>query len=93
MSRELAPDANTFAVQVGSTEPVQVVKSNPRRKALLLYNNGSATIYLLSAQNKRATDGIPIPTNSAYQNDDCYGPYWAIAASGTQDLRVEEDGE
>jgi len=91
-NRVLSSQPRTFALAVG-TSPVKLCDKDPKRRAMLVYNNGSVTIYILSAQNLAAAQGIPVVANAAYQNDDCYGEYWIVAASGSQDVRVELDSE
>ena len=81
---------NTRGITV-TTDPQKLVTENRKRKAFLVYNNGSATVYILNAQNKAVADGIPVAAGSSYTNDDCYGEYWIIAASGSQNVRIEED--
>jgi len=78
------------ALSVG-TSVIKLVDENPKRTGLLVYNNGSATVYILSAQNQTSSDGIPLATGASYENDNCYGAYWIVAASGTQNVRIEED--
>jgi len=79
------------AIKVG-TKPKMLLGFNPKRKALLIYNNGSATVELISSKDSRYGDGIPIAPGSSYSNKDyCQGAYWLIAESGTQDIRFEED--
>ena len=70
----------------------KILDANPRRKAVLIYNNGTATVYLLSSRNQVAANGIPIPTGANYSSDhfNTQGEYWIIG-SGTDDVRIEED--
>ena len=81
-----------FSIQV-STTAQRLLTSNRKRKAFLVYNNGSAIVYLLSKQTQTASDGIPIPAGASYNNDTCFGEYWIISESAGQDVRVEEDAE
>jgi len=74
-----------------TTTPQKLVTENPTRKGLLVYNNGSVTVYILSGQNIPKTDGIPVAAAASYNNDDCYGEFWIVAESGSQNVRVEED--
>jgi len=75
-----------------TTKPKMIVGINPKRKALLIYNNGTATVELLSSKDGRYGDGIPIPAGKSYNNKDyCQGAYWIIAKNGTQDIRFEEN--
>ena len=74
-----------------TTTATQILKANPKRKAVFIYNNGTATVYLLSDQRQVAANGIPIPVGTGYDSDhyNCQGDYWIIG-SGTDDIRVEE---
>lgn len=83
-------NARTFRLKV--TTKVQVLcANNPKRTGLLVVNNGTAVVYLLSAQNLTADDGIPIAVDGSYNNSEGTSAYWIVAASGTQDVRVEVD--
>ena len=88
----LASKSRTFAITVGTTA-IRLLTANPKRKAFLIYNNGSATVYLISEQIKTVAEGIPIPAGASYNNETCYGEYWIISESAGQDVRVEEDVE
>ena len=89
-SRQLARLPRTFHLKV-TTKKMKLVTENPTRKGLLVYNNGTDTIYILSSPALEKEDGIPVAKKTSYSNDDCYGEYWIVAESGTQDVRVEED--
>lgn len=86
----LAKYAKTYAIQV-STKAMKLVGENKDRVAFLVYNNGTATVYILSSPALSKTDGIPVASGNSYENDHSYAEYWIIADSGTQDVRVEED--
>ncbi|MBW2559544.1 MAG: hypothetical protein JRE40_01690 [Deltaproteobacteria bacterium] len=87
---KLARFPKTYHITV-TTKKKKLVTENPTRKGLLVYNNGSATVYILSSPALDKTDGIPVAAGGSYENDDCYGEYWIVADSGSQDVRVEED--
>ena len=91
MVEEMNTRPKIGAIKV-TTEPKMIVDTNPKRKALLIYNNGTAPVELLSSKDGRYGDGIPILAGVPYSNQDyCQGAYWIIAESGTQDIRFEED--
>ena len=90
--KQVGKYTRTYKLPV-TTRVAQLAAETPNRVCIFIYNNGSATVYLLSQQKQTAIDGIPIPAAASYNNDTCYGEYWIIAASGTQDIRVEEDAE
>lgn len=70
-----------------------IVDRNPKRKALLIFNNDTtATVYVTDSPNSLYTQGIPIPPKANYENlHFCQGAYYIICASGTVNVRVEED--
>jgi len=81
----------TFALSV-TTDVKELVKKNLSRTRVYVCNTGSAIVYVLSAQNLKATDGIPVAaTTGTYENKTTTGPMWVVAASGTNDVRVEEN--
>jgi len=84
-----------------TTTPKLLLRKNPKRKAVLIFNNGSVTVELVSPGGAYG-QGIPILSVDAttktavgnpYKNDhfNPQGEYFVVAASGTCDLRVEED--
>ena len=79
--------------KVGATKPQQILRDNPKRKSFLIYNNGSATVELLSSPQQKYGDGIPIAYGIPYDNEVATGSFWLIAESGEQDVRMEEDIE
>jgi len=80
--------SRTFNIQAG-TEAKQLVSANPKRVGLLVYNNGSVTVYILSAQNMAVGDGIPVAAGATYSNDESTNEYYIITESSTADVRVE----
>lgn len=79
--------------QTVTTTALRVLRKNARRKAVLIYNNGTASVELLSSQNQAYGDGIPIPAGSTYNNEhfNAQGEYFIISESADQDIRIEED--
>jgi hypothetical protein len=85
--------SNTFHITVGTTA-LLLVKENPKRVGLLVYCNTSGAIaYILSAQNKAATDGIPVIYQQNYESTISKAEYWIIASGASTDVRVEEISE
>mgnify|MGYP001133272983 CR=1 FL=1 len=76
-----------------TTKVAQLVSKDPSRICVFLYNNGSVTVYILSAQNLDAADGIPVAAGGTYKNDTTTAALWIVAASGTADVRVQVDGD
>jgi len=75
-----------------TTTTTKVLEANPKRKAVLIFNNGDNPVELVD--NKQGTYGqdIPIAAGSAYSSDhfNCQGEYWIICSAGTEDIRIEE---
>ena len=88
--RQLARLPRTYHLTV-TTKAMKLVTENPTRKGLLVYNNGTAKVFILSSPALGKEDGIPVAVGTSYSNDDCYGELWIVADSGSQDVRVEED--
>lgn len=82
----------TFRLKV-TTKVMQLVSKNPKRCNVLVYNVEDETVYVLSAQNLKAADGIPVVAGATYTNDTTTARLYIVAASGTQDVRVQVDSE
>jgi hypothetical protein len=84
------PKIYSFTV---TTTAQLLLRANANRKAVLIYNNGSSIVELLSSEKAAYGDGIPIAPGKSYENDhfNCQGEYYVICNSGTVDIRVEED--
>jgi YVTN family beta-propeller protein len=81
----------TYALSV-DTQVIQLAKENPTRKRLYVANLGSNAVYVLSAQNLKYTDGIPVAASTGtYKNKTTTAAMWIVAATGSNDVRVEED--
>ena len=90
MSKLNFPRIRQFTV---TTTAQQVLKENKQRKAVLIYNNGTAPVELLDNKKQTYGKGIPILAGTAYDNEhfNPQGEYWIICESGTEDIRIEED--
>jgi len=78
-----------------STSIVQVVPYNDRRLSLSFWNNGSATVFISVDPSNVAAQGFPMPTGAGLtflqlDGDEPWLAYFAIADSGTQDVRISE---
>ena len=84
------PTIKSFTV---TTTAQKLLDINPNRKAVLIYNNGTSPVELLSNGKQVYGDGIPIHAGSVYTNEhfNCQGEYWIICGTGTVDIRIEED--
>ena len=78
------------AKAVGTT-PILLCHENPNRAGLLVYNNGTATVYILPTETHPIVEGIPVAAGASYENDTLTGELYIVAESGTQDVRIEED--
>ena len=77
-----------YNLQVG-TSAKQLCGADPNRKALVVVNDGTDTVYILSAQPQTKNDGLPIyKQGSPYEDTFSHDNLWIIAESGTQDVRV-----
>jgi len=76
-----------------TTKTELLVPANVKRKFFMVYNNGTANVELLSGADQKYGDGIPIAPGVSYENTKSYGAYWIVAASDTQDVRLEEDSD
>ena len=83
------PRIRAFTV---TTTAQQILKVNKDRKAVLIYNNGTAPVELLDNNKAIYGKGIPIHAGSCYTSEgfNCQGSYWIICSSGTVDVRIEE---
>jgi hypothetical protein len=78
--------------RTATTTPTILLQENKKRKAVLIYNNGAATVELLSKGGVYG-HGIPIAAGTEYDSDhfNPQGEYYVACAAGTVDLRIEED--
>ena len=82
----------TRRLMVG-TDVIQLVGENPKRKGLLVYNKGTASVYILSAENLSKEDGIPVGSESSFDDNLTTGALYIVADSGVQDVRVMVAGD
>jgi len=83
------PRIRAFTV---STTNQKLLEVNPKRKAVLIFNNGVVTVELLDSPKGIFGQGIPIKTGTPYKNDhfNPQGEYYIICETGTVDIRIEE---
>lgn len=77
-----------------TTTVVRILEKNPLRKAVLIYNNGTAPVYLGHTDKVTSSTGMPIINQATYSNDhfNPTGEYWCIGTqAGGDDIRIEED--
>jgi hypothetical protein len=83
----------TYALSVTTTIQ-QLCGADKKRRQIMVFNLGSNTVYICSAQNMLYTDGYPVLASSnPYKNKECTSELWIIAATGTNDVRVQVDSE
>ena len=87
----MANSYNTVSVTGSAT---LVIASNGQRRGVFIYNNGTAIVYLGLDTNVLATTGIPLFPDPGFEwsrtFDGLRDSIYAIAASGTQDVRYME---
>jgi hypothetical protein len=71
----------------------QLCADDPKRKSLKVFDLSSNTVYITSAQNMPYTEGYPVTATIPYENKECKKRLWIIAATGTNDVRVQIDSE
>ena len=83
------PRIKSFTV---TTTAQKLLDGNEKRKAVLIYNNGTAPVELLDNKKQVYGNGIPIHAGCCYPIDhfNCQGEYWIICSTGTVDIRLEE---
>jgi hypothetical protein len=82
------------AVSVPTTV-VQLASYNPRRTAIVIINNGTATVYISDNQADVSTQGFPLASGASFSlikadGDDPTVALYGVASTGTQDIRVAE---
>ena len=82
----------TRRVMVG-TEVVRIIGENPKRKSFIIQNKGTASIYLLGSENLTKDDGIEVAAGATFSDETSTGAIYAVAESGTQDVRVMVIGD
>lgn len=83
----MGENVSTRRLIVG-TDGMRLVGRNPKREHIYLYNNGSATIYILDSKAQKKENGYPVPAGGAWDDPDCTGALFIVADSADQDIRV-----
>lgn len=84
----LASTIESTAVTV-DTDPTLVVAARADRKALIIQNNSSATIYI-GPSDVATTTGLALAANSSFSDYVTSAAWYAIVAADTADVRVIE---
>jgi len=82
----------TRRLMVGTTV-MGLVGEDPKRKALLVFNNGAAIVYILGAKGQTSTDGIPVPAGTSYDDSESTGELFIVSEAAETDVRVMTVGE
>lgn len=67
-----------------------VKAANASRKELMVYNNGTQTCYLGTANNVTTDNGFPLLPTATFIDDRTTGAWFGITAAGTANLRTIE---
>lgn len=86
---DLASTAAPGKVTVGTTSGL-IAAANPNRKALTIFNNGTATIYI--SDDTATTDDFPIAPGASYTTTTTTAAIYGISGSAGQDVRTLEEG-
>lgn len=81
--------ATCVAVTVGTSSGA-VVAANSNRVSVLIYNAGSATIYLEPGAAAVVADSFPVPASTAFEEREFTGAINGISGTAGQDVRVWE---
>lgn len=81
---------NTKSVTV-TNSATEIVGLNQKRKVLVLYNNGSVTVYLGFTSTDCTTSSLPFTPETYIVFKLKADPIYGITATGTCDIRVWED--
>jgi len=80
---------------VVDTNTRQLCSYHPDRLTLEFYNNGAATVFFSQDPQNVAAQGLPLAPGASVsmasiEGDEPYMAYHAVAASGSNDVRVYE---
>jgi len=82
---------NTKAVSV-TTSATEIIGFNPKRILLVIYNNGTATVYLgFTSADCTTASSMPLPSGSYVKIKGKADSIWGIVSTGTVEVRVWED--
>ena len=81
---------NTKAVTI-TTSATEIVPYNRNRRIMVIRNNGTVTVYLgFSTTDCTTATGFPLEAGDVIKYTLKVDPIYGIVASGTCDVRVEE---
>lgn len=76
-------------VTIGTSASL-VVDQREVRTGVVVYNNGSATIYLGTDSSVTTSNGLPVAIGASGSLDGYMGPVYAISGTASQDVRYLE---
>lgn len=84
-----------FRPEAATTAVSQIAPLNPLRLSLVVFNNGTATVFIDNDQANITGRGIPIAANehvslTVDEGDEPELALFAQTAAGTADLRIKE---
>jgi len=80
----------TYGQQDVSTTAVEVVAADADRQSVLVQNTGPETVYVGFDSSVTPANGVEIAAGGTYADETYAGALYAIAASGTTDIRFQE---
>lgn len=80
----------TITTAAPDTTPAQVLPVNIQRIAVTIQNVGSVDVYLGTDDTVSSSNGLLLKAGSYISDDSSIDAWWAVAASGTADLRIVE---
>lgn len=86
------PQSRSIGIDLGSTQAQKILGANAKRTKLIIQNRGTVSIYI-GGPDVTTANGIEIATLETYVDDivPFSGDVYAIAASGTQNIRVRDE--
>ncbi len=73
-----------------TTEATRLLDANPGRRAVRIFNNGSAAIFVGPTDQVTKATGFPIPNGTGIIDEHSADAWYAIIAADTADVRVME---
>lgn len=87
----VATDQATAVAQTVGVAAASLVAARASRVSVLIYNNGTATIYV-GPSGVTVASGVPIVVGGSLEERDYTGAIFAISGTAGQDVRVWEVG-
>jgi hypothetical protein len=81
---------NTFTTSAPNGTATSIIGSNANRASLLIYNAGSATVYLGKSGSVTTGNGVPLLPNASIEDTESTDSWYGITGGTTGDLRVIE---